>query len=139
MPPQLITSSTTLELFDEAWNQRQSRLGWTLWFILARSFMDFLFKEKPSLRNKKTNEFEDDILATDFKLQDGTAWWSFASQLKVTAEGVPGYKETRAATNKNAAHLTYARIGQQNAGPEPAEVVHRFLVGVANKVRSAGR
>jgi hypothetical protein len=119
-----------LKLFEEAWRERQTRFGYTLWFILARSLMDFFFDDQR--RQHKDGSFEDSILAVDFPVQTGKEWAPFASTLKVTADKLPDYEATRRVTNKNAAHLTYSRINpdaQYEIGP--SEPVHRFLTGVA--------
>lgn len=111
-----------LELFDLAWTERHTRLGWTLWFILARSQMDFFFR----FERKKG---DDDILAADFPAKE--PWRAMAESLLKTAEQVPDYKAVRTAANKNSAHLTYSRTDEDSPGRiAPSEPVHRFLQGV---------
>jgi hypothetical protein len=111
-----------LELFELAWNERHSRLGWTLWFILARSQMDFFFR----FERKKD---DDDILAVDFPAKK--PWKPLAESLLKTADQVADYKAVRTAANKNSAHLTYSRTDEDSPGKVgPSAPVHRFLQGV---------
>lgn len=111
-----------LELLDLAWVERQTRLGWTLWFILARSLDDFFFRFER--QGKK-----DDILAIDVP---ATAdWQPFAEQVLATANEVPDYKAVRTAANKNSAHLTYARTDPNTGHVQPSDAFHRFITGVA--------
>jgi len=116
--------SHDLELFQHAWAERHTRLGWTLWFVLARSLIDFFFK---FTRKKRDGEFLDDILAADFPTNED--WRTFAEPLLKTAAQIPEWKPLRDAANKNAAHLTYTRV--DGAGTEPSEPIHRLLTGVA--------
>jgi hypothetical protein len=111
-----------LELCDLAWTERHTRLGWSLWFILARSQMDFFFRFG-------RKQGEDDILAADFPAKD--AWQPFAEELLKTAQQLDDYKAVRTAANKNSAHLTYSRTDEESPGRiGPSEPVHRFLQGV---------
>jgi len=113
-----------LELFEIAWAERGTRLGWTLWFILARSLMGFFFS---SQRKPGT----DDILAVDFPARE--PWGPLATQLLETAAELPEYSAVRTAANKNAAHLTYKRTDADAASRiAPSDVVHRFVLGVAS-------
>jgi hypothetical protein len=110
-----------LDLFEQAWRERQTRLGYTLWFILARSLRDFFFKGTRS---------EDDVLATDFPVPLGKEWAPFAAGLEATARDVPGYLAIQTAANKNVAHLTYSRTVPDDEAL-PSEQVHRFFTGAA--------
>jgi len=117
-----------LELFQLAWAERQSRLGWTLWFILARSLWDFFFTFE---RRKRDGLFLDDILASDFPATH--PWRDLAESLRKAAEQLPDSGAVRNAANKYSAHLTYSRIDAPTA--EPSESIHRFLTGVASTWR----
>lgn len=113
-----------LELLQLAWEGRTTRVGWTLWFILARSLDDFFFQFE---RRKRRDGYQDDVLAADFLPL--SKWETVAKSL----EPPPDYKSVRTAANKLAAHLTYSRIdaeGDRRAPPSPA--AHDFLLQVAS-------
>lgn len=109
------------ELLDMAWAEREKRIAWTLWFVLARSQWDFFFR----FERKKG---ADDILAVDYPAT--TSWRAFAEKLLETADDIPDLKAMRQVANKNAAHLTYSRLDATADGGAPSETVHRFLLGV---------
>ena len=127
-PPECLAAAAyavahDLELLDIAWAEKNTRLGWSLWFVLARSLMDFFFK---------TDREKDTILASDFPAVE--PWPPFAASLVATAEKLPAYKAVRAAANKNVAHLTYERTNENaESRIPPSEPVHRFLKGVASE------
>lgn len=111
-----------LDLFELSWRERQTPLGFTLWFILARSLCDFFFGPRSN----------DDMLATDFRTQPGKDWGPYAASVKATAEQVQGFKDIRTAANKNAAHLTYKR-SSGSIESVPSEAVHQFILGISSE------
>ena len=117
-----------LGLLQLAWEQRDTRLGWTLWFVTARSLSDFFFEPKRKVIDKKKQLVADDILAADYLPPD--RWRSIAAQLKNQAPSA--YPKIRKAANKLSAHLTYSRVdGPARETAAPSEGVHTFLLGVA--------
>lgn len=113
-------------MLELAWRERLTRLGWTLWFITARTLMDFFFKA--DRRKNSKGEFEDHVLASDY-LPSG-AWKVTAGRLR--SQQPADYVACRAAANKLSAHLTYSRVDAVAAGsPEPSQAVHDYLLGVA--------
>ena len=110
-----------LELFELAWSERDTRLGWSLWFVLARSLMDFFFS---------TNRYKDTVLATDFPADE--PWEDLAKELMKMAEELPAYRAVRSSANKNVAHLTYERTNEDaESRTPPSAAIHRFIQGVA--------
>jgi hypothetical protein len=79
-----------LDLLQLAWESRNLRVGWTLWFITARALMDFFFSYE---RKKKGKQYEDDVLAADFLSQG--VWKSLAEGL----DKPPEYSAVREAAN----------------------------------------
>lgn len=115
-----------VEMLTLAWAKRNTRLGWTLWFMLARSLADFLFVYQRKAVDKDKKAYLDDILAADY-LDDGR-WQAAARELE--KEKPPETAKVRKAANKLAAHLTYDRLdGEAWDGHAPPEPVHRFLLG----------
>jgi hypothetical protein len=118
-----------LTLLTEAWAMRASRLGYTQWFLLARSIDDFFFTFQRKRLDPKKLKFADDILAADF-LPAGE-WEPIANALKDAAPD--DRADIRRAANKLAAHLTYSRADiRTEKGIAPSEPFHRFLGGVAS-------
>jgi hypothetical protein len=112
-----------LDLLQLAWESRNLRVGWTLWFIMARSLMDFFFCYE---RKEVRKEYKDDVLAADF-LAPGV-WKPLAEGLKKPL----GYSVVREAANKLSAHLTYSRVDlRESGGVPPSAEVHEFLLGTA--------
>lgn len=123
-----------LDLLQLAWVQRHTRLGWTQWFLAARSLHDFFFVFERKVIDKKTKTYSDDILAADYLAPD--QWKSTATALK--AKEPRDWNATRTAANKLSAHLTYARLERKERGsPAPSQDVHRFIGGVADVWLSA--
>ena len=124
LPPECLAAAAhhvrhDLDPFELAWQERQTRLGFTLWFILERSLWDFFFSPRS----------DDDILATDFPTQPGMEWATYAATVKATAEQLLAFRDLRTAVNKNVAHLTYKRSsGTTEAAP--SEAVHQFILGL---------
>lgn len=117
-----------LELLQLAWAERHTRLGWTLWFILARSLSDFFFEFER--KKRRGGVFQDDILAVDFPASG--PWRDVAEPILKSAGGLPEWPGLRDAVNKTAAHLTYSRIDAAAAGHGgPSEGIHRLLAGTA--------
>lgn len=117
-----------LDLFELAWEQRHTRLGWTQWFLSARSLWDFFFEPTRKLVDKKKNQFADDILAADYFPPN--EWIRTADGLKNGAPSV--FPKIRLTANKLSAHLSYGRLDEARRGSEkPSEEVHCFLLGVA--------
>jgi hypothetical protein len=113
-----------LDLFQLSWQSRDSRVGYTMWFITARGLIDFFFRCQ---RRKHGDEFLDDILAADY-LPDGT-WQQTAKTLRATRPSEFDAVET--AANKLAKHLTYARVDEEGTSIQPSAIVHEFILGVA--------
>jgi hypothetical protein len=117
-----------LDLIRLAWDQRHTRLGWTQWFLAARSLYDFFFVFERKVKDRTKSLYADDILAADY-LPPGQ-WKATAKALK--AEEPREWKATRVAANKLSAHLTYSRLEKKERGsPGPSQDVQRFIGGVA--------
>jgi hypothetical protein len=112
-----------IDLLQLAWESRNLRVGWTLWFITARAIMDFFFRYS---RSKTRDGFQDDVLAADYL--DPGVWKTTAATLTPP----PEYSEVREAANKLSAHLTYSRVDlRESGGIPPSAEVHNFLIGTA--------
>lgn len=112
-----------LDLLQLAWDSRNLRVGWTLWFITARALMDFFFCYE---RRKVRTEYQDDVLAVDFVDRD--AWKTLAQGFRRP----PTYGAVREAANKLSAHLTYSRVDlRESGGIPPSPEVHEFILGTA--------
>jgi hypothetical protein len=115
-----------IDLLQLAWDQRHTRLGWTQWFLIARSLHDFFFVFE---RRLKDGKYSDDVLAADFLPKN--QWKSTAERLE--SERPRDWQAIRTAANKLAAHLTYSRLEKKERGsPTPSPDVHRFIGGVAD-------
>lgn len=113
-----------LDLFQLAWQSRDTRVGYTMWFITARGLIDFFFRYQ---RQKRGDEYLDDILAADY-LPGGT-WREKAEGLRSARP--PEFDAVDTAANKLAAHLTYSRVDEEKASIRPSPTVHEFILGVA--------
>ena len=112
------------ELLQHAWDSKELRVGWTLWFITARVLMDFFFRYD-RMKNRD-GEYKDDVLAVDY-LETG-AWQPIAKSLTAPEP----YDDVRNAANKLSAHLTYSRVDLGvGDGIAPSEAVHQFLLDTA--------
>lgn len=111
--------SHDIELLKTAWESRDLRVSWTLWFITARSLMDFFFRFDRSPGS-------DDILAADYG-----PWKERATELLDSRPDE--FKTYRIAANKLSAHLTYARVDADNTGLSPSAAVHNFLLWTADE------
>ena len=115
-----------IKLFRLAWDRQTERLGWTMWFIVARSLMDFFFRLDRV--KKKDGTFPDDVLAVDFVPR---ATWE-AVLTKVQAQEPTSYRDYREAANKLSAHITYSRVDLAAAGHvKPSQEVTDYLLGTA--------
>lgn len=116
-----------LDVFDLAWQSHRTKVGWTLWFIMARSLMGFFFCYERR-QNKKTKKYADDVLAADYL--DAGAWKAVAERIK--KERPDDYRAAKEAANKLSAHLTYSRADlRKSGGTPPSAAVHEYLMATA--------
>ncbi len=96
--------------------------AYTAWFVHCRSVMEFF---------RESTENNDDIIVSHF-LSQGLTWKRLVQGTKKPA----GYKETRCAVNKLAAHLTYTRLDYETGGCResqglPSEEITNYLLSLA--------
>ena len=117
-----------LFLLRHAWDGRNLRIGWTLWFITARELMDFFFVYER--KQNKDGRFPDDVLAADYL--PGGVWRELATSLQ--SEQPTEYPACRTAANKLSTHLRYGRVELAASGSTPPSLaVHTYLLRVASK------
>lgn len=110
--------SHDIRRLGEAYSLRENSFAWTSWYVFCRSVMDFFDPGDPK---------GDDILAEHY-FDDPQEW----RKLLTEAERPEDYAAFRMATNKLAAHLTYARIdyeGDERWSPSAELTDH--LLGLA--------
>ena len=113
-----------IDLFRLSWEHHNERLGWTMWFITARSLMDFFWRLDRS--EKKDGTFRDDVLAVDFVPR--VKWEAILKEIH--AQTPASFSDYREAANKLSAHITYSRVDHAAAGSlKPSQEVTNYLLG----------
>jgi hypothetical protein len=108
----------------DSWRRRHDILGWIVWFVSARSLMDFF---SPDCRTGKTKN-HDDVCARDYF---PSGQWA-TTLAKLDPLKPANYEAYRVAVNKLAAHLTYTRIEYAEGDQfRPCREVTEYLLGVA--------
>ena len=102
----------------EAYERHSDVFAWTAWYVFFRSVTEFLRPNDPK---------KDDILAEHY-FDDPEEWRAVVAKAEAPAD----FEAFRTATNKLAAHLTYARLDYE--GDErwaPSAEVTDYLLGLA--------
>lgn len=113
-----------IRMLGRAFDRLQNdAFAYTAWFVHCRSVMDFF-------REGKTDD--DDINVSDF-LTQGPTWKGLVQGIKKP----DGYKDTRTAVNKLAAHLTYTRLKYEKGGEYedkglPSEKITNYLLALTH-------
>lgn len=94
-----------IDLLRESWALKESRVGWTCWFVMARNLVGFF----------RPGGSGDDVKAEHYVANPDT--WASIFESSCTGVDLEGcYTDT----NKVAAHLTYARAKMRARGAAPA-------------------